>query len=99
MIAKNDLKTMANDRLQDAEILHRGGRHAGAIYLCGYAMELALKARICKTLKWTEFPETNKEFQDFQSFKVHKLDILLKLSGVKAKVERQYKAHWTIVST
>ena len=51
MIQTNDIKDIARARLQDADILLTSGRYDGAIYLCGYAIELALKARICQTLK------------------------------------------------
>lgn len=37
------------------------------MYLCGYAIEVALKARICRTLNWTGFPETRGEFEGYQS--------------------------------
>jgi len=33
----------------------------GATYLCGYAVEVALKFRICLTLNWPEFPSTGGE--------------------------------------
>jgi hypothetical protein len=33
-------------------------RFDGAFYLSGYAVELALKARICRTLKWRATPST-----------------------------------------
>ena len=48
---------LAKSRLQESEILFSKRKYDVAVYLCGYAMELALKARICKTLKWSEFPD------------------------------------------
>ena len=46
-----ELRKIAKARLKDAEALLAAHRYDGAIYLCGYAVELALKARICQTLK------------------------------------------------
>jgi len=133
MTTKNELRTLARARLKDAQILFTAKRYDAATYLCGYAVELALKARICQTLGWTFFPETNKEFilftceiiekyiksKRFQKLynitpndlcdfyekyyqntiflKIHKLDTLLKFSGVEDKIQNQFFAEWSIV--
>lgn len=73
-------------------------RFDGAVYLCGYAIELTLKAKICRTLKWGGFPSTNSEFQGLQSFKTHRLDLLLSLSGQESKIKTGYLADWSIVA-
>jgi HEPN domain-containing protein len=99
MISIRELKKIASARLKDAEVLFQGKRYDGAVYLCGYAVELTLKARICKTLKWSGFPSTNSEFQGLQSFKTHRLDLLLSLSGQEAKIKTQYLADWSIVAS
>ena len=65
----------------------------------GYVVEIALKNRICKTLKWSGFPQTSGEFQNYQSFKTHKLNVLLHLSGVEAKIRANYVAEWSAVVT
>jgi hypothetical protein len=62
VLKRLELKRLAADRLKDAQSLLKAKRYNGAIYLCGYAVELALKARICQTLKWADFPETAGEF-------------------------------------
>jgi hypothetical protein len=61
-------------------------RGDGAVYLCGYAVELALKNRICLTLNWLDFPESAKEFSGLASLKTHDLPTLLKFTGVEASV-------------
>jgi hypothetical protein len=99
MISVADLKKIASARLKDAEVLYKGRRLDGAVYLCGYTVELILKARICKTLKWSAFPSTNSEFQGLQSFKTHRLDLLLSLSGQEAKIKTRYLADWSIVAS
>ena len=50
MISIGDLKNIAKARLIDAEALASCHRYEGAVYLYGYAVELGLKNRICKTL-------------------------------------------------
>lgn len=99
MISRKDLKKIARNRLKDAEMLLVGRRYQGAIYICGYAIEIALKARICKTLKWQGFPENRKEFENLKSLKTHNLDILLSLSGVEGKIKTNHLADWSVVAT
>jgi hypothetical protein len=67
--------------------------------VCGYAIEIALKTRICHTLKWHGFPSTRKEFLDRRKFKTHSLDLLLTHSGVESKIKTGYLADWSIVKT
>ena len=99
MISRQDLRKIARARLRDAEVLLANGRYDSAVYLCGYAIELMLKARICQTVNWTEFPETSKEFQPFQSFRTHNLVILLRLSGREQTVTNSYLREWSVVAT
>lgn len=66
--------------------------------MCGYAIEVLLKERICKTLKWTGFPSTRKEFENYSSFRTHDLDILLNLSGVEGKIRRKYPLEWYAIA-
>jgi hypothetical protein len=73
MTTKYDLRAIARARLRDAQALLAAKRFDAASYLCGYAVEIALKARICKTLGWDGFPQTAKEFRGFQSVKTHDL--------------------------
>ena len=67
MILRTELRKLVRARLKDAEVLCANRRYAGAVYLCGYAVELALKERICKTLGWQGFPETGQEMQGYRS--------------------------------
>lgn len=83
MISVTDLAQIASARLEDAKILLAAGRFDGAVYLCGYGVEIALKARICKTLNWAEFPDTRGEFRNLESFRTHDLDASLRLSGLE----------------
>lgn len=99
MISRGDLRKIACERLKDARALLRAGRYDGAIYLGGYVVELALKVRICRTLKWADFPQTRSEFQNYMSFKSHDLDVLLRLSGTEARIKTRYIAEWSAVAS
>ncbi|MFA5188912.1 MAG: HEPN domain-containing protein [Patescibacteria group bacterium] len=96
MIAK-EIKKIAKNRLKDAETLLRAKRYDGAVYICGYAIELCLKKQICKKLQWTEFPPGH-NFNDYKSLKTHNLEILLSFTGKESKVKKQLFAEWSIVS-
>jgi hypothetical protein len=61
-------------------------------------VELALKARICYTLGWSDFPSTAGEFRSYQSFRTHDLDVLLHLSGVESLVRLHHLAQWSVVT-
>lgn len=93
-----DLKSLSQARLEDARVLLSGKRVEGAAYLCGYAVELALKARIAATLGWDGYPSTKKEFEGYASFRTHDLDILLHLSGQEREVKTTLFAEWSVVS-
>lgn len=99
MLSIKDLEEIAETRLLDGKVLHAARRHNGAFYIAGYAIELTLKARICKTLQWKGFAETNKEFEHFTSFRVHDLAVLLKLSGREPMFLTHYLAEWLVVRT
>lgn len=48
--------------MKDAEILSPNKRYQASIYLAGYAVEIALKYKICKTLQFNNgFPENRAE--------------------------------------
>lgn len=98
MIALADLQGIAKARLEDAEQLLSARRFDGAVYLCGYAVEVALKARIGRSLSWASYPATRSEFQGYASFRTHDLDILLHLSGVESAVKASYFAEWSTVA-
>jgi hypothetical protein len=98
MLAITDLEKIATARIKDAEILLNARRYDGSIYLCGYAVEIALKAQICKTLGWSGYPSNKREFENYQSFKTHNLDVLLRLSGIEQKIKVELFAEWSSVA-
>jgi HEPN domain-containing protein len=97
MISTKDLRAIARARLRDAQVLLRAKRFDGAFYLCGYAIELALKARICRTLRWSSFPQSAQEFKGLQSVKTHDLEVLLRFSGVGDRVRAKHPVEWSVV--
>jgi hypothetical protein len=97
MITPAGLKEIARARLAEARVLVRNRRYDGAVYLCGYAVEIGLKARICRTLKWTGFPTTAREFRDYKSFQTHDLEVLLHLSGIEDRIKSRFLLEWNTV--
>ena len=98
MISIQELENIAIARLDDAKALLGAARFDGATYLCGYAVEVELEARICRVLNWSEFPSTGGEFQALRSFQTHELDVLLRLSGQEARIKREHFADWNVVA-
>lgn len=65
--------------------------------MCGYAVELALKARICRTLNWSGFPETGAEFKGLNCLKVHDLELLLRLTGRESSIKANHFSEWSAI--
>lgn len=61
-------------------------------------MDVALRARICRTLDWPEFPSTGGEFQACRSVRIHELDVLLRRSGQEARIKQRHLAWWHAVA-
>ena len=97
-IGISELDGIAEERLEDGKKLLNAGRFDGANYVCGYAVEVGLKARICRTLQWASFPNSSKEFHDYRSFQTHDLDILLHLSGKEDQIKTNHFLDWNGVA-
>ncbi len=98
MISIEQLEALARGRLEDAEVLMRADRMDGAIYLGGFAVELALKVRICRTLGWESFMDAPSEFRGLESFRTHDLEILLRLSGQEERIRQEHLGAWSAVA-
>ncbi len=98
MLSRKDIRKIAKTRVADARILLNNKRWDGAVYLCGYAIELGLKLKICEILNWQEYPQTKSEFNDYRTFKTHNLDVLLHLSGIESHIKANYLSDWSIVA-
>jgi hypothetical protein len=99
MLLIRELQGLSTARLHEASLLLAGGEFNGAAYICGYAVELALKARICRTLNWHAFPSAASEFAGIQSLKTHDLETLLKLTGKQDFILTSQIIAWSQVST
>jgi HEPN domain-containing protein len=67
--------------LREAEALYNAGLYDGSVYLAGYAVELGLKARICRLLRVAEYP-----VDIGQSFKIHNFGQLKLLAGLDPEI-------------
>lgn len=80
------MRYLIKRHLRDAEVLAANRRYSGAVYLSGYAVELALKYSICHTMNFKSgFPESNIEFEDYLSGtrKPLLLNIVRKLKDIR----------------
>ncbi len=96
MIPVATLRSIARARLRDAGVLLQARRYDAAAYLCGYVVEIALKARICRTLGWSGFPETPAEFKGLGSLRTHDLGVLVRFSGVEERILSEYLSEWSL---
>jgi HEPN domain-containing protein len=95
MATPQQLKDLTLVRLDEAEALFAAGLYDGAKYLAGYAVELALKARICRLLDVDEYPDTGALKRVYA---VHDLDQLLLLAGLQKAVglvEQPFFNNWS----
>jgi HEPN domain-containing protein len=83
VVKYEDLKTLAEIRLKEAKVLYRNKLYDGSAYLCGYVVELSLKALICKHLC---IPNYIDEGDHKLVFKTHEFDRLLILAGLSQEI-------------
>ncbi len=95
-----ELKVLAANRLAEAKALLQLEHYAGAWYLAGYAVELALKAVVCRTLGLPEYPDS--AFRG--SLKSHYFRDLVILAGLTRDFDvrsrnHRFVAFWDLVTT
>ncbi len=78
-----ELRKLAQARLDDAKVLFGAQRYDAAAYMCGYAVELALKACICRRLRLRDYPDAELK----GAFKTHDFDDLALLAGLKETID------------
>lgn len=78
---------MANSKIAEAIVLFDNGYNDAAYYLCGYAVEFALKSAICNRLGVEMFESVAEIKEVAKSFKIHRLRDLLILSSLKPTFE------------
>ena len=79
MATRGELRDLAALRLREAEALFTAGLFDGCVYMCGYVVELALKARVCAILDIDEYPNR-------QHFKTHDFDELKLLARLTKEI-------------
>lgn len=66
MMSLHTIDYLIAQRSRDAIALNKMNRNSAAVYLMGYALELALKRKICNTWNFTNgFPENKAELQAY----------------------------------
>jgi hypothetical protein len=88
-----DIRALAWQRLDEAEILCNNGKCDGAFYLMGYCIELLFKAKICDRLGVPNLfdmdtPDNTAGLKDIRTMvKTHNLMALLIVSGLKSQFD------------
>jgi hypothetical protein len=79
------LQSLAETRRRDAELLLASARYSGAYYLCGYAVECALKAIVASQFVQDVIP-SKKLVSDTYT---HDLLKLVGLAGLKPHLDKE----------
>ncbi len=92
-----DIYQIADTKLDDAQLLFDNGRYENALYLAGYCIELYLKAKICALLDEPNFfADAYSDKEVARAFKIHRLEHLLILAGLNAKMRIEKGSNSTI---
>ncbi len=87
----NDLKILCHQRIKEAEFLVSNDFDDLAFYITGYAIEIGLKAVICRSLDIDDFFAVGRGVhikEDVVSkFKTHDFGTLLVLAGLRKKLD------------
>ncbi len=96
MVNRGEWQRLSAMREREAKVLLDAGEYAGAYYLCGYAVECALKACIVRGLPAESMPEK----KDVDRFYTHDLDQLLTLAKLRDAflTDEDRKIDWNIVT-
>jgi hypothetical protein len=91
-----DLRRLSRIRLKEARVLLLAGCFDGAYYLCGYAVECAIKSCIAKKTRRHDFPDK----QTVQDSYSHNLTKLVAVAGLDALLllendqDAEFKRNW-----
>ena len=78
---RSDFQELAEDHLRHAKALLDAGLYSGAYYMCGYVIECALKACICKKTNQFDFHPSPDESRAAWSHDFGKLSRAAKLES------------------
>ena len=95
-MTRRELQKLACLRLKEAEALFNAGCYDGCAYLCGYVVELALKAVVCATLGVGDYPENRLK----GALRTHSFDDLKLLAGMEEAFTANPTrlANWSVAS-
>ena len=100
MATQSEFKKLVKIRLRSAKILLDKSDWEGSGYFMGLALECALKASTCKTLRISNYPEAHQDKKVPDFFMTHSFLRLLLVSGlsdifdIKSKYPLAYK-NWS----
>jgi hypothetical protein len=88
---KNVFKEVARLRSQDAQILRRGTRWLGAVYLLGYSIECYLKFAVCERNGWDRLPEEVRIAGQQRNVRlyIHDWPLLVEVAGITRSLQKQ----------
>ena len=96
---RRDLQQLADIRAREAGVLLTNRLYSGAYYLCGYAVECALKACIAKQVRCHDFPDRKLAYDSY----THDLERLAVVAGLKDELELKkdsnqgFERNWMVV--
>jgi len=100
MILVKELREMARAKLHSSLVLFSANCYDDCLYLSGYAIEFALKAKVCESKGHPAWPETKLEFDANPSLKrSHNFEFLLTDSGIELLIKKNYLTEWSIVAS
>ncbi|MHB8501126.1 MAG: HEPN domain-containing protein [Candidatus Acidiferrales bacterium] len=99
MSTRNELQALARLRLQEAETLFAAGFYDGCACLCGYVVELALKARICAALGIYEYAEKGRLGETFKTHGFEELRVLAGMEKELAAANKPLGDNWSLATS
>jgi len=99
-LSRNQLRSMAEEKAADADLLYQHRRFSNAYYLFGYSVELGLKACIARQFLADALPDKQLVTKIF----THKLGELVGLAGLRLSLESErsenlvFDRNWAVVS-
>jgi HEPN domain-containing protein len=86
-VNRQELQTLAEERLADARALLEAGRWDGAYYLAGYVVECALKAYVARQTREHDFPVKDAQ----RKFYIHDLGQLCNNAGLSEAFNDEFQ--------
>lgn len=96
---RRDLKALVEIRMNESALLLGKKHFDGAYYLCGYAVECALKSCIARKTRVHDFPDRKLVMDSY----THNLNQLIRVAGLQGALDLELKrdgnfaVNWAIV--